>query len=136
MRKKVALIPNVGKEYSSKPRREAEEERKKQQDAKSEYLGTLADKVFGDIEEIFGKTTPPPTGNDMIDVLALVPVFVFARQIRMACKDKKTMKSVMKSTMWALTNQIVEYAAPFLNDEKPWDDIAAEEGGEDGRTES
>lgn len=129
MSKKVTLIPKVGKE-----KREAE--RKKQQDAKSVYLGTIADKVLDKIEEVFNETTPPPTGNDMIDVLSLVPVFIFARQIRMACKGKKTMQSVMKSSMWALKNQIGVYAAPFINDEKSWDDITAEEGGEDGRTKS
>ena len=129
MSKKVTLIPKVGKE-------KRETERKKQQDAKSVYLGTIADKVLDKIEEVFNETTPPPTGNDMIDVLSLVPVFIFARQIRMACKGKKTMQSVMKSSMWAMKNQIDVYAAPFINDEKSWDDITAEEGGEDGRTKS
>ena len=125
----------TGKRNSS-GRRKREAERKKQQDAKSVYLGTIADKVLDKIEEVFNETTPPPTGNDMIDVLSLVPVFIFARQIRMACKGKKTMQSVMKSSMWAMKNQIDVYAASFINDEKSWDDITAEEGGEDGRTKS
>ena len=129
MSKKITMKPNMGKE-----KREAE--RKKRQDAKSEYLGNVADKVFEAIEKIFEETTPLPTGNDMIDVLALAPVFIFARQIRMTCKSKKTMQSVMKSSMWALTNQIIAYAAPFMENEKLWDDITGEEGGEDGRTES
>lgn len=129
MSKKVALHPNVGKE-------KRKEERKKQQDAKSEYLGTIADKVLGAIEEIFEETTPPPTGNDMIDVLSLVPVFVFARQIRMSCKGKKAMRSVMTSSMWALKNQIDAYAAPFIVKDEPWDEIAGQEGGSDGTTES
>ena len=123
-------------DHISSPAATREEERKKQQDAKCEYLGNVADKVFDAIEKIFEETTPPPTGGDMIDILALVPVFVFARQIRMACKGKKAMKSVMKSSMWALTNQINTYAAPFMEEDKPWDDITGLEGGKDGGTES
>lgn len=131
MSKKVVLKAD----HISSPAATREAERKKQQDEKSWYLGAMADKVFDAIEKVFEETTPTPTGNDMIDVLALAPVFVFARQIRMACKSKKSMQSVMKSSMWALTNQIVTYAAPFMEDEKPWDDITGEEGGEDGRIE-
>lgn len=131
MSKKVVLNADTREKLRKKSA-----ERKKQQDEKCEYLGNVADKVFEAIEKIFEETTPPPKGNDMIDVLALAPVFVFARQIRMSCKSKKTMQSVMKSSMWALTNQIVAYAAPFMENEKPWDDIVGEEGGDDGRTES
>lgn len=131
MSKKVVLNADTREKLRKKSA-----ERKKQQDAKCEYLGNVADKVFDAIEKIFEEATPVPTGGDMIEILSLVPVFVFARQIRMACKGKKAMQSVMRSSMWALTNQMNEYAAPFLNDEKPWDDIAAVEGGEDGRTES
>lgn len=111
-------------------------ERKKQQDEKCEYLGDIADKVLNAVESVFDETTPPPTGNDMIDVLALVPVFVFARQIRMACKSKKTMQSVMKSTIWALICQTETYANPLINGPAAWDEIAGEEGGNNGGTES
>ena len=127
MSKKLVLKANL---------KDKEAERKKQQIIKSEYLGDIADKVLDAIENIFDETTPPPTGDDMIDVLALVPVFVFARQIRMSCKSKKTMQSVMKSSMWALVNQISAYAAPLIGKEEPWDEIAGEEGGNNGGTES
>lgn len=125
--KKVVLKADLSKKA---------EERKKQEDAKCEYLGTTADKVLDAIEKIFSETIPPPTGNDMIDVLALVPVFVFARQIRMSCKSKKTMQSVMKSTIWALMCQTETYAKPLINGPAAWDEIAGEEGGNNGGTES
>lgn len=133
---KKTLIPLVPIKGEKKSKAEREAERKKQRDAKSEYLGNVADKVLDAIENIFDETTPPPTGDDMIDVLALVPVFVFARQIRMSCKSKKTMQSVMKSAMWALVDQISTYAAPLIGKEEPWDEIAGEEGGDNGGTES
>lgn len=132
MSKNTELRANLNKADLSKKA----EERKKQEDAKCEYLGTIADKVLDAIESVFDETTPPPTGDDMIDVLSLVPLVVFARQIKIGCKDKKTMQSVMKSTMWALTNQINRYAEPFINGEEAWDDIAGEEGGNNGGTES
>lgn len=125
--KKVALKADLSEKAA---------EIKKQQDEKSIYLGTIADKVLNAVESAFDETTPPPTGDDMIDVLSLVPVFVFARQIKVGCKGKKAMQSVMKSAMWALTNQINTYAKPFINGEDVWDDIAAEEGGNNGGTES
>lgn len=116
--------------------RKKEEERKKQLDEKADYLGNVADKVLDAIEKIFAESTPPPTGNDMIDVLSLISVFVFARQIKMACKNQKTMQSVMKSSVWALKNQIETYAEPFMTMTEPWDELNSEEGGNDGRTES
>lgn len=129
MSKKVTLIPKVDKE-------KAEEERKKQREAKIEYLGNVAEKVFDAIEKIFDETKPVPTGGDMISVLALVPVFVFARQIRMACKSKKAMQSVMKSTILALIRQMETYANPLMNGPSAWDEIAGEKGGSNGGTES
>lgn len=127
MSKKVTLKAGLSEKATN---------REKEQDEKVQYLGNVTDKVLDAVEDIFGETTPPPTGNDMIDVLALTSVSTFARQIYMSCRSKETMKSVMKSTMWALTNQIIAYAAPFMEQEEPWDDIAGEEGGKDGRTES
>lgn len=123
-------------DHISSPAATREAERKKQQNEKSLYLGNMADKVLDAIEKIFEETTPTPTGNDLIDVLALAPVFAFAEQIRMSCKSKKSMQSVMRSSMRALTNQIVIYAAPFMEEEEPWDEIAGEEGGNNGGTES
>ena len=123
------MVPVKG-DKKSKAERAAE--RKKEQIERAAYLGTLSDKVLGEIEKVFEETTPTPTGNDMIDVLAFTSIFMFARQIRMSCNSKKTMKSVMKSTIWALTNQIVSAASPLLNDDEAWDDITGEEGGNDG----
>lgn len=129
MSKKVKLTPKMGKSKK-------EEDRKKQREEKCQYLGTNTDKMLEAIEEIFNKAVPTPTGADMIDMVSLAAVFVFARQIKMGCKGKKTMQSVMKSTMWALEKQIDAYAEPFIKEEEPWDEMANEEGGDDGRTES
>lgn len=127
MSKKIVLNAELNK-------REAE--RSKQREEKAEYLGNIADKVLDAIEKVFAETTPSPTSNDMIDVISLTSVFLFARQIGICCKSKKTMKSIMKSAMWALTNQIEDYAEPFINKEEPWSDLLNEEGGDDGRAES
>lgn len=109
-----------------------EVERQKALDEKAEYLGPLADKVVSAIEEVFNKANPLPKGNDMLDVVSLAAVFVFARQIGMNCKGRKAMKSVMKSTAWVLKNQIDVYAQPFIKWEEAWDDLLEEKGGSDG----
>lgn len=127
-KKMIPLVPVVTK----KSKEEKEAERQKMLDEKSKYLGPLADKVVDAIESVFDKVTPPPTGNDMLDVVSLAAVFVFARQIGMNCKGRKAMKSVMKSTIWALTNRIDSFSNPLINSEEAWDDIVVEEGGSDG----
>lgn len=111
-------------------------ERKKQREEKSRYLGTITDKMLDAIEEVFDNAEPTPTGGDLIELMSLTSVFVFARQIKTGCKDKKTMKSVMKSAMWALEKLIEEYAEPFIKEEESWDEMLTEEGGENGGTES
>lgn len=117
------LTPNVGKE-----KREAE--RKKQREAKSVYLGTIANKVLDAIEKIFDESTPKPNGNDMLDVMALVPVFLLSRQIGMQCKSRKTMQLVMQSAIWALNNNINMYAKPLIERGEAWDELLNEEGGD------
>ena len=129
MSKKVLITHNTSKVI-------IEEKRNKQREEKCEYLGINCDKMLDAIEEIFNKAVPTPTGADMIDMVSLAAVFVFARQIRMGCKGKKAMQSVMKSAMWALEKQIEAYAEPFIKEEEPWDEMANEEGGENGRTKS
>lgn len=116
-----------------KNKKAKEVKRQKALDEKAEYLGPLADKLVSAIEDIFGKANPLPTGNDMMDVVSLATVFVFARQIGMNCKGRKAMKSVMKSTAWVLKNKIENYAKPFINGDEPWDDLLEEKGGSDGR---
>lgn len=128
---KKNLIPLAPIE-TKKSKEEKEAERQKKLDEKATYLGPLADKVVNAIESVFNKVTPPPTGNDMLDVVSLAAVFVFARQIGMNCKGRKTMKSVMKSTIWALTNRIDAFGNPLINSDEAWDDIVQEEGGSDG----
>lgn len=97
---------------------------------KAIYLGNMANKVVDAIEDIFNNSNPLPKGNDMIDVMSLATVFVFARQIGMSCKGRKAMKSVMKSTAWVLKNQIESYSEPLINTDEAWDDLL------EGREES
>lgn len=111
-------------------------ERNKEREEKCQYLGTNTDKMLEAIEEIFNKAVPTPTGGDMIDMVSMLAVFVFARQIKLGCKGKKSMQSVMKSAIWALVKQIEAYAEPFLKEEESWDELVCEEGGENGRIES
>lgn len=117
MSKIIKVTPNASKVI-------IEDNRNKQREEKCQYLGTITDKMLDAIEEIFNKAVPTPTGVDMIDMVSLTSVFVFARQIRIGCKGKKTMQSVMKSTMWALEKQIEAYAEPFIKEEEPWDEMA------------
>ena len=98
-------------------------------DNKAVYLGNMANKVVDAIEDIFNNAEPLPKGNDMIDVMSLATVFVFARQIGMSCKGRKAMKSVMKSTAWVLKNQIESYSEPLIKTDEAWDDLL--EGGEE-----
>ncbi len=92
----------------------------------------LACNVMDAIEDVFGSATPKPNGLDMIDALALASVFLLGRQIKCNCNGKKTMQSVMKGTIWSLKNQIDTLAAPFIEEEEPWDMQIGEceEGGE------
>lgn len=128
MSKKIGLAPKTGNQKKK-------EEREKQLAERSEYIGSMADKVMTAIEEVFLNEEKKPVGFDMLDVVSLASVFVFARQIRMSCKDTKTMKSVMRSTMWALNNHIEAFAEPLINEDKPWVDMLPkeEEGGEDDK---
>lgn len=102
---------------------------KKQHAEKSIYIGDLAGKVVYAIEDVFGSTDPEPTGNDMIDTFAFAYVFFFARQINASCKSKATMKSIMKSTVWALIGQINAFANPLIENEGEWEKLL--EGEED-----
>lgn len=99
-------------------------------DKKAVYLGNMANKVVDAIENVFNNSKPLPKGNDMLDVISLAAVFVFARQIGMNCKGKKAMKSVMKSTAWVLKSQIETYSAPLIDTDEAWDDLL------EGREES
>lgn len=129
MKKKlIPLAPVVTK----KSKAELEAERQRKREEKAVYLGNLANKVLDAIEEVFDKTTPTPTGNDMIDVMTLTSVFLFSRQIGMSCKSKTTMQSVLKSTIWALKNSLDAYAEPLIKHEEEWDKMLKEEGGSDG----
>lgn len=119
---KKTLIPFVPVK-TKKSKEEIEAERQRRNEEKSMYLGTLSNKVLDAIEEIFDKTTPPPTGGDLIDVISLTSVFLFSRQIGMSCKSKKTMQSVLKSTIWALKNSLDMYAEPLIKKEDEWDDL-------------
>ena len=107
-------------------------QRQAELDKKAVYLTNMANKVVDAVEDIFSKTEPLPKGNDMIDVMSLATVFVFARQIGMSCKGRKAMKSVMKSTAWVLKNQIESWAEPLINTDEAWDDLLYKEGGSDG----
>ena len=109
-----------------------EEEIKKKNDERGVYIGKIACNVMDAIEDVFGSATPKPNGLDMIDALALASVFLLGRQIKSNCNGKKTMQSIMKSTMWSLTSQIYTFAEPFIKEEEPWDMQLGEceEGGE------
>ena len=104
----------------------------KQESEISAYIASLSEKLVDAIEDVLGATNPMPTGNDMIDALSLASVFVFSNQIRLSCNSKKTMQSVLKSTVWALQGRIDTFAAPLLEDEKAWEEYFGkrEEGGE------
>ena len=105
-------------------------QRKAELDKKAVYLGNMANKVVDAIEDIFNNSKPLPKGDDMLDVISLAAVFVFARQIGMSCKGRKAMKSVMKSTAWVLKNQIEAYSAPLIDTDEAWGDLL------EGREES
>lgn len=128
---KKKLIPLAPIE-TKKSKEEKEAERKRIREEKAVYLGNLANKMLDAIEEIFDKTTPTPTGGDMIDVMTLTSVFLFSRQIGMSCKSITTMQSVLNSTIWALKNSLDAYAEPLINHEDEWDNMLKEEGGSDG----
>ena len=109
-----------------------EEEIKKKHAERSIYIGDLTDKVVDAIEDVFGSTDPKPTGNDMIDTVAFSSVLLFARQIHAYCKSKTTMRSVMRSTIWALTSQINALADPLIKYEEEWSRLLESEEGEGG----
>lgn len=116
---KKTLIPLV----PIKTKKSKEAERQKREKEKAIYLGNMSNKMLDAIEDVFDKGTPPPTGGDMIDIISLTSVFLFSRQIGMSCKNKKTMQSVLKSTIWALKNSLDMYAAPLVDKEDEWDDL-------------
>lgn len=102
----------------------------------SEYIANMSEKVLDAIEDIFEKSEPQPTGCGMIDTMAFVSVLVFARQINMQCDSKKSMQSLMRSTMVSLRCQIDALAEPLIKNEKPWDNLfgeASEKGGENDK---
>lgn len=122
MRKKT-LIPFVPVKSDKKSKEQRKIEREKQIEAKGVYLGIIADKVLDAIEKIFDESTPKPNGVDMLDVMSLVPVLIFSRQIGMQCKNKKAMQSVLKSVVWSLHNNIDMYSEPFITKEEAWGDL-------------
>lgn len=113
------------------PVTEKETKRKKKQVDDSVYIVTISDKLLDAIEKVLDETKPTPVGSDMIDAVSLASVFLFARQISLICNSKKTMQSVLKSTIWALTNQINTFADPFIQKEEIWDVQFGDEGGND-----
>lgn len=127
MKKKLIPLAPI-KDNMNKAEREAERLRKREE--KAVYLGNMANEVLDAIEGVFNKTTPTPTGSDMIDVMTLTSIFLFSRQIGMSCKSKTTMQSVLKSTVWALKNSLDVYAEPLIKHEEEWDDLL------EGREES
>ena len=111
----------------------SKEERKKIEAERAEYIGNITDNMLKAIENVFEKTEPKPTGIAMIDSIALSSVLFFARQIHLSCNSKATMKSVMKSTIWALTSQINALADPLIKIEEEWSKLLEgeeEEGGD------
>lgn len=128
---KKKLIP-LAPITTKKRKEEIEAERQRRNKERSMYLGNMSNKALDAIEDVFESTTPPPTGGDLIDVMSLTSVFLFARQIGMSCKGKKAMQSVLKSTIWALKNSLDMYAEPLINNEDEWDDMMEKEGGDDG----
>lgn len=131
-KKLIPLVPITTK----KSKEEIEAERQRRHKERSMYLGNMSNKALDAIEKVFDNTTPPPTGGDLIDVMSLTSVFLFARQIGMSCKGKKAMKSVMKSTIWALKNSLDMYAEPLINNEDEWDDLMEEREESDDSSDS
>ena len=103
----------------------------RQQGDISEYVGNISEKLVDAAEDVFGSTEPKPTGNDMIDAISLASVFLFSNQIRLSCNSKKTMQSVLKSTVWALKARIDTFAAPLLEDENAWEEYFGKREEED-----
>jgi len=109
----------------------------RQQEDKSVYIGNITQKLVDAANNIFASSEPKPTGGDMVDVLSMASVLLFSDQIMQSCNSKKTMQSVLKSTVWALKARLDTFAAPLLVDEKAWDKYFGkpEEGGDDGEEE-
>lgn len=92
-----------------------------------EYVTNIADNVLTAVENVFGETVPSPTGSDMIEAIAFASVFVFAKQISMSCKSKKTMQSVMKSVIRSLQDSLNILAEPLMEGSAAWDEFMEEE---------
>lgn len=108
----------------------------KKQAKRSEYIVDMANKVLLAAEEIFEKAEQKPTGNDMIDIMALASVFALSRQIRLHCRSITTAQSVMRSTMWSLVHQINTFAAPMLEKAEVWDEMFDESEKKGGKDEN
>lgn len=124
MSKKIGLAPKTNKEKK-------EAERQKKNHEKSVYIGTITNKVVDAINEIFSNTEPLPNVQDITDVLALAPVFIFSKQVAQFDESLKLRQSMMKACMWSLKNAVDTFAKPLITTEEAWADIIEAEGGED-----
>lgn len=123
MTKKIGLAPKTNKEKK-------EAERQKKQYEKSVYIGTLSNKVVDAINEIFSNTEPTPNVQDITDVLALAPVFIFSKQVANFDTRINVRQVMMKSCMWSLKSAVDTFARPLITTEEAWTNIIEAEGGE------
>lgn len=123
MSKKIGLAPKTNKE-----KREAA--RQKEQHEKAVYIGTVTNKVVDAINEIFSNTEPLPNVQDITDVLALAPVFIFSKQVANFNKKTEVRQAMMKGCIWSLKNDVDTFAKPLITTEEAWADIIEAEGGE------
>lgn len=129
MSKKIGLAPKTNKE-----KREAA--RQKEQHEKAVYIGNLTNRVVEAMNEIFSNTEPLPNVQDITDVLALAPVFIFSKQVAQFDTRMKRRQMWMKACIWSLKSAIDTYADPLTKTEAAWNDIIEAEGGENGEAES
>lgn len=123
MSKKIGLAPKTNKEKK-------EAERQKKQHEKAVYIGTLTNKVVDAINEIFANHEPLPNVQDITDVLALTPVFIFSKQVANFNKKTEVRQTMMRGCIWSLKNAVDLYADPLIKTEEAWNDILDAEGGE------
>lgn len=123
MIKKLGLAPKTNKEKK-------EAARQKKQHEKAVYIGTLTNKVVDAINEIFSNYEPLPNVQDITDVLALAPVFIFSKQVANFNTKLEIRQAMMKGCIWSLKNAVDTFAKPLITTEEAWDDITEAEGGE------
>lgn len=129
MSKKIGLAPKTNKEKK-------EAVRQIEQYEKSRYIGYLTNKVVDAINEIFSNTDPLPNVQDITDVLALAPVFIFSKQVANFNTKTEVRQAMMRGCVWSLKNAVDTFADPLIRTEEAWTDIIDAEGGENGETES